>query len=123
MFLAAGEVSPDNMIGGFADQRLHAALKHMDEWLKSHKFLAGEQFTAAETMSVYAVTTQRYFGPQVSLEGYGGILRWLGECAERPAYRRAMEKGDPEMRLLIGAEAPEQGLMALGGSESDVWKK
>jgi glutathione S-transferase len=34
-----------------------------------------------------------------------------------------MEKGDPEMKLLTGAKPPSQPLIAVGGVESDVWKK
>jgi glutathione S-transferase len=34
-----------------------------------------------------------------------------------------MEKGDPEMRLLLGAEAPTKTLLSEGGIESGVWKK
>ena len=34
-----------------------------------------------------------------------------------------MEKGDPEMRLLLGAEAPAKSLLSEGGIVSDVWKK
>lgn len=34
-----------------------------------------------------------------------------------------MEKGDPEMKLLTGAEAPEKSLLAEGGITSSVWKK
>jgi len=34
-----------------------------------------------------------------------------------------MEKGDPEMHLLLGAEPPAKSIMGDGGVESDVWKK
>jgi glutathione S-transferase len=34
-----------------------------------------------------------------------------------------MEKGDPDMRLLLGAKAPEVSLLKEGGIESGVWKK
>jgi glutathione S-transferase len=33
-----------------------------------------------------------------------------------------MEKGDPEMRLLLGAEPPAKSLLSEGVA-SDVWKK
>lgn len=123
MFLTLGNVSKDEMIAQFAEGRLHAGFKHMDERLGQSKWLAGKEFTAAETMSVYALTTQRYFGPRVSLAGYDNILRWLKDCSERPAYQKAMEKGDPEMKLLLRADAPEVGMMESGGSQSSHWKK
>jgi hypothetical protein len=34
-----------------------------------------------------------------------------------------MEKGDPEMILLLGAEPPRKTLLSEGGVESGVWKK
>jgi len=34
-----------------------------------------------------------------------------------------MEKGDPEMRPLLSAEAPAKSLLSEGGVGSDVWKK
>lgn len=123
MFLSLGNVSKDEMIWQFGEQRLHAGFKHMDERLGQSKWLAGDEFTAAETMSVYAMTTQRYFGPRVSLAGYDNILRWLKDCSERPGYQKAMEKGDPEMKPLLGADAPEVGMIEGGGVNSSHWKK
>ena len=34
-----------------------------------------------------------------------------------------MEKGDPEMKLLLGAKAPSKTLIELGGVGADGWKK
>jgi glutathione S-transferase len=107
----------------FATQRLNATFKLVDNRLASNKWLAGEDFTAADIMSVYILSTQRYFGPRVSLAAYSNILRWLKDCGDRPAYKRAMEKGDPEMQTLLGAEAPSQAMFEAGGSKSNHWKK
>ncbi|SMQ49838.1 unnamed protein product [Zymoseptoria tritici ST99CH_1A5] len=123
MFVNNSGLAPDHPMQHFADQRLEAGLQLMDERLKENKWLAGEDFTAADVMSVFSVTTQRYFGPQVSLAPYQGILRWLKDCSERPAYQQAMQKGDPKMKLLLGAEPPAQSLLAVGGVTSDIWKK
>ncbi|USW48173.1 Putative glutathione S-transferase, Thioredoxin-like superfamily, glutathione Transferase family [Septoria linicola] len=123
MFLAAAQLSPDIMIQQFADQRLHAGVKLMDDRLKDNKWLAGDEFTAADMISLYSVTTQRYFGPLVNLAPYSNLLRWIQDCAARPAYQRAMEKGDPEMKPLTSAEAPTKGLMETGGTAGDSWKK
>lgn len=100
MFLAGANVSEDNQMLGFATQRLNAALKIMDDRLKETKWLAGDEFTAADTMSLYPVTTQRYWA-KVGLEKYPNILRWIKDCSERPAYKKAMEKGDPDMVSFI----------------------
>lgn len=73
--------------------RLKRALEHMNERLATHDFLAGD-FTAADIMSVFSLTTMRIFAP-LDLSPYAHIRTWLKRLGERPAYRRAMEKGDP----------------------------
>ena len=123
MWVEAGGMASDSMMAQFAASRLAAALKLMDDRLKDNQWLAGEKFTIADIMSVYPVTTQRYFGPRCSLAGYDNLLRWLRDCAARPAFKRAMEKGDPEMRILLGPEPPEKGMFEAGGVKSDHWKK
>ncbi|OQO05943.1 hypothetical protein B0A48_10039 [Cryoendolithus antarcticus] len=122
MFMGIAEGGPEGMAKQFVQARTAGALSVLDERLGEVKWLAGDEFTAADVMTLYVVTTQRWFGP-VSLAGYGNVLRWVGECAARPAYQRAMEKGDPEMKLLLGAEPPKQSLLEVDGVNSDIWKK
>lgn len=69
-------------------------------------WLAGEEFTAADVMTVSTLSTMRLFIPY-ELKGYDGILAYLKKVGERPGYQRAMEKGDPEFIPVFGAEAPE----------------
>nr|POE72955.1 glutathione s-transferase 3 [Quercus suber] len=124
MFLSHANAPEGTRILKAAEQRLHAGLQLYDDRLRSNKWLAGDEFTAADIMSVFPLTTQRYFGPpNLSLKDYPNILRWLQDCAARPAYSSAMQKGDPEMQLLLEAEPPAKGLMELGGTASDSWKK
>ena len=73
-------------------------------------------------MTVYSLTTQRYYGV-ANLTPYKHILRYLQDCAGREGYQRAMEKGDPEMAPLLGAEPPAMSLIAAGGTTSNLWKK
>jgi len=135
----------DEGMAKFRAARLDGALQVMDSRLGESKWLAGDEFTAADIMPVWTLTTQRYWGPLLDLSKYKNILRWLQDIAARPGYQRAvsvemrciladkteklltdpaqMEKGDPEMKLLTGAEPPSQPLIAVGGVESDVWKK
>lgn len=63
-------------------------------------YLAGRDFTSADIMIVFSLTTMRYF-MSYDLARCPNILRYLAQIGERPAYRRAMEKGDPEMALLL----------------------
>ena len=123
MFL--GGTSPsDAPIVQFARQRMDAAWQRLDERLgQTGKWLAGDEFTAADIMTVYCATTQRYFGPLDDLSGYKNLMRWVKECTARPAYKKAMEKGDPEMKVLDGASPPGVSMMEVNGTESGHWKK
>ena len=123
MFLTLAALPADHFANQIGHQRLHAMLQQTDDRLKDNKWLAGPEFTAADIMSVYGLTTQRYFGPQVSLGSYPNILRWLKDCSERDGYKRAMVAGDPEMEPLIGAEPPARSLLDGGVDENTAWKK
>lgn len=122
-FFEIGQIPGDNVAQKLTNQGLHDILKIIDERLRDNKWLAGEDFTAADIMTVYSLTTKRYFGPLVNLKDYTNILRYLKDIGERASYQRAMEKGDPEMRLLLGAEPPEKTLIQVGGVGSGIWKK
>lgn len=80
--------------------RLRLVLELMDARLAAATWLAGDQFTAADIMTVFSLTTMRNFNP-VDLSPYPNILAYLQRVAARPAYRRAMAKGDPGMPLLL----------------------
>ena len=82
--------SPDEMTRTFREARLHAALSTMDSRLAESKWLAGDEFTAADIMPVWSLTTQRYWGPALNLSKYPNIYRWVQDVAARPAYQRAV---------------------------------
>ena len=63
-------------------------------------YLAGTEFTSADIMMGFSLTTMRYFQPY-DLKRCPNILAYLARIGARPAYRRAMEKGDPGMALLL----------------------
>jgi glutathione S-transferase len=92
--------------------RLDRQLGMMDRRLgsKGVEWLAGEEFTAADIMVVFTLTTMRYFYP-FSLGDYGNILAYLVRIGKREGYKRAMEKCDPDMELLLGADPPAKSLM------------
>ena len=62
--------------------------------------LAGSEFTAADIISVFALTTLRAFVPR-DLSMYPGIRAYLKRIAARPAYQRAMQKAEPGMKPMI----------------------
>ncbi|WP_414451620.1 glutathione S-transferase family protein [Burkholderia sp. 22PA0099] len=80
--------------------RLDKVLRLIDDRLAHSAYLAGDTFTAADIMNVFSLTTMRLFHP-VDLAPYPGILAYLQRIGARPAYRRAMEKGDPDLTPLL----------------------
>jgi glutathione S-transferase len=91
-----------------SDARVKGALNHMNTRLLANKWLAGEEFTAADVMTGWCVTTMRIFEP-IDLSEYEGIFGWVKRFSEREAYRRALGKCDPELKLeeTLSAKGPE----------------
>ncbi len=56
--------------------------------------------SAANIMSVFSVTTIHLFHP-VDLAPYPDILAYLQRIGRRPAYQRAMAKGDPDLTPML----------------------
>ena len=80
--------------------RLDRAMALVDSRLGEADYLAGSEFTAADIMIVFTLTTMRYFLP-LNLSPYPNILAYLARIGSREAYERAMQKGDPGMELLL----------------------
>ena len=68
--------------------------------LQEVPYLAGNEFTAADIISVFALTTLRAFVPR-DLAEYPGVRAYLKRIAARPAYQRAMQKAEPGMKPMI----------------------
>jgi glutathione S-transferase len=100
MILGRLNLAADNPVLLAMRGRLERALGLVEARLGNAEFLAGHDFTAADIMTVFSLTTMRYFMP-VDLAPYPSILAYLQRIARRPAYKRAMEKGDPHMPLLL----------------------
>jgi glutathione S-transferase len=64
--------------------------------LKDAAYFAGSDFTAADIMMLFPLTTMRAF-VQRDLTAFPNIKAYLQRIGERPAYQRAMKKGDPGM--------------------------
>ncbi|KAG8525750.1 uncharacterized protein KY384_000510 [Bacidia gigantensis] len=88
-----------------ARERFEKLLGFVDGRLRGSEWLAGEEFTAADVMTVFSFTTMRVFYG-FSLGGYEGILEWLRRCVGRRAYVNAREKADRGLELMVGSEAP-----------------
>ena len=99
MILRRLELAPDNPILVATRGRLDLALGFMESHLATATWLAGSEFTIADIMTVFSLTTMRYFYP-LDLAPWPHVRAYLERIGARPAYRRAMEKGDPGMTLL-----------------------
>ncbi len=90
----------DHPVALFVRERLGRALGSVEARLGEAEHFAGREFTAADVIAVFTLTTMRYFAP-VDLAPHPNIRAYLRRIAARGAYRRAMEKGDPGMPLLL----------------------
>lgn len=100
MILSRLKLPGDNPILRAMKGRLDLALGLVEARLAKTAFLAGSEFTTADIMIVFTLTTMRLFLP-FDLARYPAILAYLQRIGGRPAYRRAMQKGDPDMAPLL----------------------
>lgn len=85
---------------GWISARSDRAMQMIEERLGQVPYFAGAEFTAADIMMVFALTTARAFAPR-DYSAFPHIRAYLQRIGARPAYRRAMAKGDPEMAPLL----------------------
>ncbi len=102
MVLRRLDLAPDNPVLLAMKGRLDKALALVEARLAEAAFFAGDTFTAADIIMVFSLTTMRVFLP-LDLSPYPAILAYLQRIGARPAYRRAMQKGDPDMKPLLSA--------------------
>jgi glutathione S-transferase len=63
-------------------------------------YLGSNEFTAADIMSVFSLTTMRLVQP-LDLQPYTNILAYPQRIGGRPTYRRAMAKGDTGLTQML----------------------
>jgi glutathione S-transferase len=63
-------------------------------------YFAGQELTAADIIMTFPLTTMRVFAPR-DISGYPHVLAYLQRIGARPAYRQAMQKGDPQLTPLL----------------------
>jgi glutathione S-transferase len=98
MSIVASRMAGDNNQASRAfTGRLDLAYRLSEERLGKVLYFAGPQFTAADIMMVFPLTTMRAATGR-SLSALPNLRAYLKRIGERPAFQGAMKKGDPEMR-------------------------
>jgi len=101
MYVARLNLPADNPIAVNLAGRLARAIGLVEARCAAVPWLAGAEFTAADIMTVFSLTTMRLFLP-VDLAPYPAIRAYLARVGARPAYQRAMAKGDPGFAPMLG---------------------
>ena len=100
MMVSRTGLPADHPVQAAVQGRLDRVMTLVEIRLGEAPYLAGREFTAADIMSVFSLTTMRLFQP-VDLTPYPKIRAYLQRIGERPAYHRAMAKGDPELTPML----------------------
>ena len=100
MILNRLKLADDNPVLLATRMRVDRAFELVEARTRETEYLAGSEFTAADIMMGFSLTTMRYFLPY-DLGRCPNIVSYLARIGSRPGYRRAMEKGDPGMALLL----------------------
>ncbi|HZP45790.1 MAG TPA: glutathione S-transferase family protein [Candidatus Binataceae bacterium] len=80
--------------------RGNRAFEMIEKRLGTADYFAGKAFSAADIIMLFPLTTMRAFVPR-DLSPYPNIRAYLKRIGERPAYQRAMKKGDPGFTPLL----------------------
>jgi glutathione S-transferase len=100
MILNRLKLADDNPILLASKARVDRAFDLVEARTREAEYLAGSAFTTADIMMGFSLTTMRYFQPY-DLSRCPNIVKYLARIGARPAYQRAMAKGDPGMPLLL----------------------
>lgn len=106
MMIRLANIPDDNPLVKIGNERLKRGLSALDTHIGHNDWLAGDEFTAADIMVVFSLTTMRYFYAY-SLREYPSIGRYLERIGKREAYQRAMKIGDPQLVPALGLDPPE----------------
>jgi glutathione S-transferase len=95
--IAGGEKNP---LAAAINDRSERAFAMVESRLGEVAYFAGNELTAADLMMLFPLSTMRAFAHR-DLAPFPHIRAYLKRIGERPAYQRAMKKGDPEMPPLL----------------------
>ncbi|MBS0577821.1 MAG: glutathione S-transferase [Proteobacteria bacterium] len=90
----------DNPLGAMLGERARRAFGMVEARLGEAAYFAGDELTAADIMMLFPLTTMRAFARR-DISALPNTRAYLARIGERAAYRRAMAKGDPDMKPLL----------------------
>jgi glutathione S-transferase len=100
--LQAGATGPvADTMGEVVRRREEQFYKYLDQRLGESAFLAGPEFTCADIMTVYRLTTGVLFGAR-AIDDLPNVVAYVKRIEARPAYQKAMSIAGPK------AVAPKQ---------------
>jgi glutathione S-transferase len=81
------------VLATFVEPQLKTQQKFMEDELEKSTWFAGEEFTAADTQMSFVVEASAARGGLDRTRPR--LMAWLERIHDRPAYKRALEKGGP----------------------------
>lgn len=103
MMMTKAGVADDSPFMQMLTKKANTGFQMIEDRLKvTGAYLVNDQLTAADTMMMFTLTTMRGFCPW-DLSPYPQLLAYLERVAARPAYKRAMKKGDPDLTPMLAA--------------------
>jgi len=78
--------------------RIDRAYELVEMRLGQTPYFAGDEFTIADVMMMFPLTTLRLFVPR-DISDQPNLLAYLQRVGNRPAFRTAMAKADPDLPL------------------------
>lgn len=95
MMLKMAQVADDAPVWHFVNGRTTAAYEQINARLGLVPYLAGADFTAADIMMLFPLSTMGAFFVR-DLSSYPHIAPYVERLKARPAYQRAMAKAEPK---------------------------
>jgi glutathione S-transferase len=90
----------DNPLMSIFRERSARAFALIERRLRDSAYFAGADFTAADIMMLFPLTTMRGFTRR-DFAAQPAIQAYLQRIGERPGYRRAISQGDPGMTPML----------------------
>jgi len=100
IIVGASGLAQDHPIAAFVEERTRRAYAMVETRLGEAPYFGGPELTTADIMIVFHLTTARIFAPR-DFSDCPHILAYLRRIGARPAYIRAMAKGDPDRAPLL----------------------